>query len=196
MPERRSVKINLAPLQELTRRLQAAPIGGAVDTMLRNWGRRYLGFTRRRFVRYSRGGGDWPPLSPATIAQRRGPKRRRKKRKTHGTATTTRGSAGVVAILRDTGTLFNALTIGAPGNLFERVGKGINVGFGGPARHPKGGEAIASIATKHQFGDPAQHLPQREILVEPDQATIDGFVEDAKRAVARLGSEVEHRGGG
>jgi hypothetical protein len=38
----------------------------------RNAGVEYLRFIGKRFDRYSAGGGDWAPLSPSTIAQKKG----------------------------------------------------------------------------------------------------------------------------
>lgn len=166
--------------------------GGPVDAMFRQWGKRYLTFTRRRFVAQSRGGGEWRPLAPSTIKARRGGKRRRTRSPRARTKTTTRGSAtaATVAILRDTGTLFKALTIGLPGNLFQRIKDGIKVGFGGPARHPGGKATIRDIAVFHNEG---KGVPKRQILVRPDSALIAAMMRDAQRAVQRMGRRSERR---
>ena len=50
--------------------------GGEFDTMFKQWGKRYLTDTRKRFVQMSRGG--WKPLSPSTLKSRRGGTRRKK----------------------------------------------------------------------------------------------------------------------
>lgn len=173
---RSKTKLNLKPLDAFMRGVKRAPPGGPIDRVYRQWGARYLAFTRRRFAKQSRGGGDWTPLKPATI------KRRRKGK----------GKGASAAILRDTSTLFGALTIGAPGNLFKRIRKGIRVGFGGPARYVKGkgGHAtITRIAQWHQEGK--GNLPERKILVEPDAATVRRMMGDAKRGFTRLGRSVE-----
>jgi len=108
---------------------------GPVNNMLKAWGARYLTFIRRRFAKFSRGGGDWKPLAESTKKARRGSKRRKTRSSRAKTKTTTRGSGKKFAILRDTGILLKALSIGAPGNLFKRVKGGIQVGFGGSAKH-------------------------------------------------------------
>jgi len=163
---------------------------GPIDDMFKKWGRRYLTFARRRFVRMSRGG--WKPLAPSTIRARRGPEstRRKKARRRVGTAkTTTRVGAGKVAILRDTGTLLAALTVGRPGNLFKRIPYGVRVGFGGPSRHPKGKATIADIAGFHNQGK--GKLPKREIIVKPDARTVQGMRRDTLTAARKVGRESE-----
>jgi hypothetical protein len=159
--------------------------------MFKQWGARYLAFARRRFTEQSRGGGEWPDLAPATKKARRGGGRRKTRSKRARTKTTSRGTGRKFAILKDTGTLFNALTIGAPGNLFRRVNGGIRVGFGGPATHPDGDATIRDIAVFHDQGD---GVPKRQIIVPPDRPTQIGMQGDTQRAVQRLGrqSEVRH----
>lgn len=155
-----------------------------VRSMFTQWGARYLGFIRRRFVRHSRGGGDWKPLAESTKRARRGPKRRLKKGRKKGAKTTTRGSGRKFAILRDTSTLFGALTIGAPGNLFEPIDDGIRVGFGGPSRHSGGKATIRDIAIAHDEG--TKTVPARPILVEPDKTTTNALKRISTEAVKRL----------
>lgn len=101
-----------------------------------------------------------------------------------------------VNILRDTGILFKALTIGAPGSTFEVIPGGIRYGVAGQQRHAGlvatiAGKAastknvtIGDIAAFHQFG--AGRLPKREIIVVPDQRVLDNMAGDAARAAARL----------
>lgn len=117
------------------------------------WAVRYRSFVQRRFNEYSRGSGDWPPLKSRD------------------------GS-----ILRDTGTLFNTMApqISAPpGSINRLIRDGIEVGYGGSASHP-GGPTIAQIAYWHQTG--AGNNPKREIIVEPDAATVRGMLSDMRRA--------------
>jgi len=187
--QRISIRLDTRPLRAYGRLVRRATPGTPFDDMFRQWGVRYLAFTRRRFNRLSRsGGGGWPPLAASTIRSRRGPTRR-KARKGSATKTTARGSAKNVSILRDTGTLFNALTIGMPGNLYRRFSGGIDVGFGGPSRHKKGNATIRDIAEFHQKG--AGNLPRREILVQPDGATVRGMLSDMRRAAKALGIKLE-----
>lgn len=176
---------------------------------------RYEAFARRRFVRFSRGGGDWAPLSASTIRARN--RRLTRKPSRRGSpdagfsslARTRRGGREIlaaapggarVAILRDRGILFGALTIGAPGNDTHDVQGGIRYGLGGPARHP-GGPTIAQIAEWHNEG--AGHNPRRVIIADPDKPTFDRMVGDIAEGVRKCflaaGSEVnghsEHGGG-
>ena len=160
---------------------------GPVDDMLKAWGARYVTFVRRRFVKFSRGGGDWKPLAASTKKARRGSKRRKTRSSRAKTKTTTRGSGKKFAILKDTGVLLRALSIGAPGNLFKRVKGGIQVGFGGSAKHPGEKAKIADIAAYHNVG--GKNLPKRQILAKPDAKTIAAMKAAAIKYVNRLGKK-------
>lgn len=185
---RLSVKVttDLGPLKT-TRQALAAGFsrGGSVPpafvTMRTLWGRRYESFIRRRFDRFSRGGGDWPPLSPRTIRARR-PAARHKRARTVTKGRNASKGVGVgrtVSILRNTGTLFGALTIGAAGNAFRHTPGGIAFGFKG-GKHP-GGTTIAQIAAWHNSG--AGNNPRRRILVQPDTVTLKQMRGDLNRAI-------------
>lgn len=151
------VKINLRPLRRL-KKMHRTP---EFKAMSRKWGVRYLAFARERFVKYSKGGGNWKPLSPETIASRRSGK-----------------GSGSPAILRDTGTLLKGLTIGAPGNLFKFIKGGIRVGFGGSSKHPQGKMTIRRLAEIHN--------KTRPILVKPNLKTINGMMKDLRTAMFRI----------
>lgn len=118
-------------------------------------------YWQERFNRYSRGGGDWPPLSPATIARRR-----------QGRPKAGRGRT--VSILRDTNTLFGALDAvyaAKPGQLEEISVNGLRVGYGGPAKHPEAGsKTVAEIAEIHDQG--TDRIPQRQIIVLPPEPVM------------------------
>ena len=91
------------------------------------------------------------------------------------------------AILKDTGILFNALSIGAPGNLFRIVPSGIDVGFSAQGKHPDSKATIAEIATYHQEGGRGKSkLPQRKILVEPPTPVKRQMMQALDRAVVRM----------
>lgn len=155
----------------------------AYNQVFKTWGVRYLVWTKRLFIRASRGGGDWPALKPSTIAGRRAGRSRRPKRR--GRGYTKRGPTGRVSILRDTGTLLRALTPNMPGNLFKFISGGVRVGFGGPAKHPEGKATIADIAKFHNVGE--GKLPKRQILFVPGNAfTMEMFL-DLKRAIEKFG---------
>lgn len=85
---RHSVSWDFGPLKKFEAQIRAdlrRSGNGPVRRAIRQWGHRYLAFTRERYVRNSRGGGEWKPLAEST-------KRRRR---------SGRGS-GSPAILRDT----------------------------------------------------------------------------------------------
>ena len=175
------VKINISGLNRFFKGIEHTQ-SGPMDSMFKQWGARYLGFARKRFIVNSRGGGDWKGLAESTKKRRRGGKTTRRKGKRRKTSIS-RGHA----ILRDTGTLLGALSIGAPGNMFDRIPSGIRVGFGGPTRHPGGGATIKDIAVFHDEG--GGHLPQRQIIIDPDATTANGMAKDAKRAIAKIGRQ-------
>lgn len=138
----------------------------ATRPMLIKWGARYRAFVQRRFIKFSRGGGDWPPL-----------KRKRK-----------RGKLSSAKILRNTGTMLAALTPvfkDVPGQIQKYRQLSVLVGYGGPSAHPSGGTAtIADIAEFHQTG--AGNLPERKIIVPPDSRTLNGMAKDAAVEQNRL----------
>ncbi|MCH7813907.1 MAG: hypothetical protein IID40_07790 [Planctomycetes bacterium] len=161
---RNQIRWDLGPLKKLARQLSSSKLPAPLP---RRWGARYSAFVRRRFTR--QGDGSWRKLSPATIKARRGKGKGAK-------------------ILRDTGTLLAALTIGAPGNLFKLIRGGIRFGFSG-MRHPKGKASIRDIAVFHETG--AGNLPKRPILVPPDDRTLRGMQNDVKEVVQKLGKRNE-----
>ena len=155
-------RLNLSPLLNWSRGVGRGP---AWDAMYKQWGIRYLAFTRRRFRTFAAGGGDWKPLSPFTIA------RRRNKNKSS------------IKILRDTGVLFNGMTLNGPGNLYRRKKLFLDVGFGGSDQHNNDNITISQIAEAHQRG--GGRLPRREILAMPDDGTITGLQRDIRMAYRR-----------
>lgn len=139
---------------------------------MKRWSVITRSFLRRRFVEQSKGGSDWPPLAESTIRKRRRPKGK-------GSAT---GSN--VAVLRDTGILLAALSPQlSPGGVEDRDSSSftLRVGYGGDAPHPRADMAISSLAKIHHEG--GKHLPQRQVVVSPDQATIRKLAEDANKVI-------------
>ncbi len=169
-----TVKVDLRPLIALKNMFALA--SPRRRKIFKQWAFVYRTFVRRRFDTYSRSMGNWPSLSPKTIARRRtGPRARRIGRRT--------------TMLRDTGTLYAALSPrfkGSPGALEQMVSDGVLVGFGGEARHPTGRATIADIATFHDEGK--GHLPQRQIIVDPDTKALDRMrgivIREAKRVTS------------
>lgn len=122
----------------------------------------YMGFTRDRYSRFSRGEGNWPDLAPSTLA------RRRKGQDTQGARHASqsarilsrRGVAPVTAaILIDTATLINSIGGDGGGYAQEQIVAGIRVG------------TEIQYAVYHQEGGANGRPPQREIFVEPDPQT-------------------------
>ena len=127
--------------------------GNPVKDALKQWGMRYRAWAQERFDRFSKGGGDWPALADSTVRGRR------------------RGSS---TILRDTGTLFAALSpvfASAPGAIEERIPYGLKVGIGGPGGHPSGAATVSQIAQFHQSG--GRNLPQRKVIDVPPQRVLN-----------------------
>ncbi len=177
MELRADVKVNLKPLERFKNAIHTglATGSGPILKALKQWAARYRGFVQERFDTFSKGGGDWPDLAPST-------KRRRRKG----------GTSGRFSILRDTSILFGALDIrfhNQPGALEEKIPFGVRVGFGGPARHPDGEVTIADLANIHQKG--LGVVPEREIIVEPNQVTVEGMAGDMLRAVETLRKDSE-----
>lgn len=112
----------------------------------------YRSFILRRFRNYSRGGGDWPALSSATIRAK-----------------------GSSVILIDTGLMIAAINpvfSGVPGQLEELHSDrlGITVGFKQDSHSQSSNITIADIAAIHHLG--LGRVPPRQIIVEPDTTTM------------------------
>jgi hypothetical protein len=178
---RKDVTFNLKPLDRFMGKLKRGTGTPVLARMFRQWEARWLAQNRRQFVENSRGGGAWAPLAPSTIARRRPPARGRGRGRGGARA------ARVVAILRDTNTLYGALTLGATGNVSRLMRFGIRCGIGGPGRHPKAKVTVGQLANWHHVG--AGNLPERPVINPPTPPTINGFASDAKRAIQQMGRE-------
>ncbi|HUU11866.1 MAG TPA: hypothetical protein VM431_15180 [Phycisphaerae bacterium] len=234
------VKIDLSGLKRFQGFLDAGLRGtaGPIRDAVRQWGARYRGAMQERMSIFSRGGGDWPPLKPATIARRidvgKASKRVGKARQALRRARLARIKAGStkyrtaerallraqqaesrvwkaaarlnratrrreaitgqVAMLIDTGTLFASLNktfTNAPGQLQLDIPYGIEVGFGGPAKYPKGRATIADIASFHQFG--TETMRARSMIAEPPPKTKQLMAGDMGRALQRAIKQTEIR---
>ena len=194
-----SVTINLSRMDNYQRQIDEVR-----TKVFTKWIIRYRTFIQRRWNQYSRGGGDWPPLKPATVLARRpaAPRKIKDVRIVHARKATTSTAIGnsrlkitykkrakkklrTASILRDTNSMFTAMApaLQAPAgsvNEFLTDGSGIEIGFGGSDSHP-GGPTFAQIAYWHQTG--AGNLPVREIIVHPDSATLSSMLKDMERAL-------------
>jgi hypothetical protein len=134
-----------------------------VMKILKQWGFLYRAWAMNRFDVYSKGGGDWPALKPATIRRRR-------------------GKGQNVAILRDTGLLFMVLqpAFQSTAGAVQQFGDfSVTVGYGGGAPHGTSKTTIADIASFHNFG--MGHNPKREIIATPDPALLKKMTDVANK---------------
>jgi hypothetical protein len=133
------------------------------------WSTIYRSYVRQRFAKFSRGGGDWAPLSAATLAGRRKGK-----------------GSGNAAILRDTGAMFASLnpSLGS-GGLLQSIPRpmGFTAVLGGSQTY-KSGPTLTEVASYHHHGD--GNLPERVILAQPDRATIANMGEHAHRIMVKF----------
>ena len=149
---------------------------GPISRVFKQWAVRYRRFSQKRFKRMSSGG--WTPLKKQRKRDITAAKKKRKKKRRTRSA----------KILVDSGTLRSALNptvTSQPGGILDLTTGGVDVGYGGPARHPNSkGSSIAEIAGYHQEG--AGNLPERLIIVLPDKNTITGMENDLARALNTL----------
>lgn len=145
-----SIRINTEAFTRWRERVEAAmtPVttpGPMQDGLLR-MSNAYHASMRLRYAEASTGTGIWEPLKPATVAS-------------HAKA-----GEPIPSILRQTGRLEESLSRGDPAHVLEITDNGIIEG----TEDPK--------ATYHQNGGTnGDNPPKREILVEPDQQTLDAI---------------------
>ena len=182
------IRFNLKPIQYVARELRkeiANGVAGPAQDMLKQWGSRYLSFTKKRYYSMARGG--WPRLAASTIKQRK------------------RGSGrGSPTPLINKRFLVKGLQRGTPGNLFKYIPNGVRVGYSSSTRHPrakgekdttthpraKGAQAtFGNIAKWNEAG--SGNLPKRVIFVDPDLQTIRGMQRDVTQAIASLGRQAQ-----
>lgn len=192
--DRRAFTSKVQSVEKSIRFGRAEPIKAG----LRQAAARYLGFIRRRFDNAGKGDGTWKPLSLSTmlarLRKRKGSAQKlrsalRKVDKKGGLHGAKRLESAVAltgasfTILRDTSTLFNSLTTGAPGSTQRESPNHISVG------------TAVFYAKYHQKGSVMRRLPQRTILVQPDQATAAAMREDIARGM-RLAIEQGEKAAG
>ena len=160
-----SVEIRLDP--DTFNKLRVAEKAGskAKDKIYKLAAIRYRSAMQERFNKFSRGGGNWPPLKT--------PRKR--------------GNLASASVLRDTNTLFRVLTPvfrNQPGAIEDEIFDGIRVGFGGSDSHPDGVITIDELAAIHHAGN--DNLPQRKLLDDPPQFVLDGITRDAIREINKI----------
>lgn len=130
--------------------------------------RLYRAFLRERFVKFSRGGGNWKKLAASTL------KARRNKNK------------GSVAILRDTDAMFASFQpsiVKTFGIVKKKAKLGFNVTFGSPIPHHSGVSTITLMKWHHSG---AGRLPARKLVVDMDIRTARRAARIFERAMARV----------
>lgn len=161
--------LRLEGLTKLQRELAGAK-STAVQTMLKQWGARYMAEAQERFAENSRGGGSWAGLSLATVKAKR-----------------RKGSRTPDSILRDRSILFHALDPvfqNGPGQFRELGNFSIEIGVGGSATYPDSSVAIADVAMMHHMGE--GRMPRRPILGPVSPEVEAGMVADAERALSKI----------
>ena len=91
-----------------------------------------------------------------------------------------------VGILQDTGIMFGALSIGAEGNLLERIPDGIRFGFSGAPHGTKGRVTIRQLAEIHSSGNRSRGLPARPILARPNPDTAERMLIELRAAIVEV----------
>lgn len=181
------VVVNLQPLfrwrDDVARDLRRGG-AGLIRSAFHTWAIIFRSELQERFVRLSKGGGEWPGLAVSTLHARR--------RKAPGSGRL--GAASAISarprILWDRGVLhatLNAHFTGKPGAIQKDVAFGVRVGLGGGRRHPsnKSGATISQIARYHQDGGPSDNPPQRRIIVDPSESATRKMSEVMEVAVQR-----------
>lgn len=207
------------PISDISRRIINAvkpngPNADAVTDLKKAWATRYYANARRFYRENAAGGGDWAPLKPSTIASRRsgsgkatiGGLRKKGLQQARRARTDRQGRAAVkklkkaavasasVKILIDTGTLFNTLSLGKPGAMFEQLEDGVQMGIDSSAKHPDGKATLGEIAVWHSTG--AGNLPKRRMLpngAELSEDTKRGMIRDLERAMQKIAPKIDQQ---
>lgn len=152
-------RIDLTGLGRFKKYLSRRP--GPIKQALSEWGHIYESFIRRRFVKYSRGGGDWQPLKPATVLAK-----------------------GNAIILRDTDLLFKSLKpeIKSITGLKPGAKLKATIRVPGNAAYDTG-VTVGDVLIWHQYG--TSRMPQREVIVSPDSTTKHLMGERLKKGIVQ-----------
>ena len=152
-----STKFDLSKLAALRDRTK--PNSRTMTRWKKRSARKYRTFLFKRFDRFSRGGGNW-----RTTRRRRAGKTRFILRRTH-------------TLMRGLSPVFRNL----PGQ-FERFDRThIQVGYGGPGKHPSGTITVAQLAQIHNSGEGI--VPMRQIIVRPNPELIRNMRDDLETSV-------------
>lgn len=153
-----NIDITITGIDDIRRKLTDDRLAQKLGTA---WGMIYLSFMKFRFIKFSQGGGDWPPLAQSTKDGRR-------------------GNGDKAAILRNTNLMFASLS--AVGFIVLASVNGdlavINIKLDLSRRYPNGQATVADVALFHDKG--GGRLPQRKIFENPDPLTTNKLARAAK----------------
>jgi len=202
-----TVVINLKPLEEFARVIERDLRGGGngpIRRAIKQWGKRYRGAMRERFDKFSKRGVDWPKLAKSTIKRRRGNK-----------YSILRDTGILMAALSPTFSgrpgqfeqdIPFGIRVGYGGPARHPISSNVKTKKGNAHARLKAGKGsffvagprmskatIADIAGFHNVGVryPNGKVVKRQILIEPDEATRAGMVEDMMGALEALGKQCE-----
>ena len=182
--------INVRGMKRMEQKIRdglRSPVPSPINDAFKQWSFRYRSAMRERYDRFSKGGGNWPPLKAATIARRRHGKGGRFQRGGKALARAVSSGGGSVSILRDTGTMFmvfSPIFKHLAGQYEKRVPFGIVVGYGGSERHPEGKMTVARLAEIHHKG--LGHNPKRTLLIDPPDPLKKQMAGDMERAMQKI----------
>lgn len=201
----------LQRLQQLLPKEGANPASSIVIDGFRKCVKIYLDFLLNRFRVYSGGGGDWAPLSQATILNRlrkmlKGREaaieeeegldklsRKRRLAAVKGVRTKMKNRmakgdrlSGIFPILRDTNTLYNTLVSAANDggeSAMQWIDGGARVAPTGLGAY-KSGIEVGQVAFFHQTG--TERMPARKIVVPPDSTTEQAILREVVLCIMKL----------
>ena len=156
MPLRAEVRLNLNSFKRLKR--VVTKDGRPVYRLLREWIRIYRRWLYDRFVKFSRGGGNWPDLKPGTKAAK------------------TRQGFGTEILIRTRVLEEQFSPVSRTQIISARQGAVIR--FGAGKTYPDG-TPVEDVIRWHNDG--AGNLPVRELLPDPDASVVRDMVKIAEQ---------------
>ncbi len=153
---------------------------GSSSILAKSLASRYRESMRKRFISFSKGGGDWPPLDEKTVGTTI-KKSRPNETRTIKPIRDTQNKAKKIPkasrtskkhpILRQTGQLLEGLNPSLSSSGSEKITdfNTVAVGFSN-SNHVNSNLSISRIASIHHYGE---GVPKRTILVMPDNQAID-----------------------
>lgn len=155
---------------------QTAALMTAIGTL-------YLSDMHKRYRKFSKGGGNWKKLKPATV-KRKG----RTGKKSAKVKVNTKKTGGRTAILVDKGQLIASIAPGSSDSIVRMKNrKAVRAGYKAGAKAEGGKITIRELADIHQKGNPTGGLPARPIFVEPTRPAKRRMIALIKKAIEQSG---------